>query len=212
MKERDSSIYFKTSAPIDYELPGYDLYDSIRLTGLGEQFPHIRPDQDPQIIQAVDDLNLDINNTKLYTANSEQALDTALIVSNHYQLEYNIDQRLNPPKFDLADLMTREDFELYGNKKFDVLRERYVLAFYENKFQEPKEDIFQRYLDIVSDYSKSDSIHVLALSHAFLMKFFEGFYLHGDKVLRDKELLVDAWDPTKNPFGRLGGFVVETKK
>lgn len=202
----EKELIFRTSAPITYQLPDRSLYESIRVTGLGEVFPHIDPGNEETIKQTVDALHLQPNGTIIYSADTEQAKDTSEIVSTYTGLPYTLDPALRPPAFDLAELLSEKEFEELGNEKYNVLRARYIKGFYENKFLESKEDLYRRFTDLLGRYSQTEASQVLAVSHAFLMRFYEVFWIHGEKALTDYDLLVSSWKPEENPYGRLGGF------
>lgn len=204
MTEQDRSILFRTSAKINYQLPGLTTYDSIRATGLGERFPHIEPDQEDATEEALRKLNLVSVETVIFSADTEQARDTAEIASHYLGLPVTLDSDLNPPQFDLADFMSNEEFEELGAERYNSLRARYLRGFYDNQFLQSKEDLYRRFVELQGRYTQTEATTVLAFSHAFLMKFFEVFHVEGSGVLNDYALLEKAWEPKINPYGRFG--------
>jgi len=208
MADQEKRIIFRTSAPITYQLPGKDIYESIRTTGLGDQFPHINTGHVQDITSTIDSLGISPEETVIFTATTEQALDTTNVITQHLGIPAIEDPALNPPRFDLADFMSPEDFRIFGDDKYNVLRNRYLRAFYENRFLETKEDLYLRFNELIERYSQEEARTVLAVSHAFLMRFYEVFHTQGDIALTDYTVLSKTWNPDQNPYGRLGGFEI----
>ena len=210
MHEHEKRVILRTSASINYQLEGLDLYDSIRVTSLGEIFPHIVPGSEKEVIAEIERLSLKLYTTALVTANSEQAIDTANVVSRSLGIPSEIDETLNPLRFDLKKLMSREEFDQLGDDRFNELRRRYVLAFFEDKLIDPKESVIDRFNTLLTKSKREDAQVVLAISHAFLIKFFEVYSKFGERGLNNYSLLVEAWKPDKSPYGRFGGFEIGT--
>jgi len=181
-------IIFITSGKINYKFDNFTLYESIRETAMGSIFPGL----DGEIINKPD-----IAFDKIICAPSNQCVETAKCFSK----EFKIFEELLPLKFDLEKIISKDEFEKLGNNAFDVLRQRYLTAFFENKLIEGNREIILRLNKLIERLPEDST--TLAISHAYLIKQFEAYYKLCEKMYTDFEKLSNIFKPEKETMGRL---------
>lgn len=181
-------IIFMTSGNINYKLGGLTLYESIRETAMGKIFPKL----DGEII---DKPNIFFD--KLICAPSNQCVETAKCFGGNIKIM----EELLPLKFDLGKIISKNEFENLGNNSFNILRQRYLKAFFENSLIDNNREIIKRFNRIVN--SIPDNSTTLAVSHAYLIKQFEAYFKLGEKMFINFEKLSKVFKPEKETMGRL---------
>jgi len=106
-----------------------------------------------------------------------------------------------PLKFDLKKIISKNDFENLENNAFDVLRQRYLKAFFENSLMEDNWEIIKRFNKIVN-MVHNNSI-TLAISHAYLIKELEAYFKLDEEMFSDFGKLSEIFKPEKETMGRL---------
>ncbi len=181
-------IIFMTSGKINYHLPNLSLYESIRETAMGNAFPKL-----DSKVRDMPKMLFD----QIICASSSQCVETAKCFGNQIKI---VDELL-PLKFDLEKIISKNEFENLGNNAFDVLRKRYLKAFFENKLLEDNREIinkFEKVVEVIPDNSVT-----LSVSHAYLIKQFEAYYKLGDEMFTNFEKLSKIYKPEKETMGRL---------
>lgn len=115
--------------------------------------------------------------------------------------EIKIIDELLPLKFDLKKIISKNDFENLENNAFDVLRQRYLKAFFENSLMEDNWEIIKRFNKIVN-MVHNNSI-TLAISHAYLIKELEAYFKLDEEMFSDFGKLSEIFKPEKETMGRL---------
>lgn len=190
-------LIFITSGKINYTLSGKNLYQSIKLTSLGKKFPRLVDGAEKEIERVARGFK---KPDMILTAPSNQALETAVIFSKYFKVNFKQDSRLLPLKFDISDFMNEEQFNK-KSKPFDILRQDFIKAFFGNKLLEDNKQIKKRFKSLIKEVDKNK--HVLIVSHAFLIKLFQVYSLIGDEMFTNKEKLISLFNPSKPPLERL---------
>ena len=198
-----TKIVFITSGQIDYKFSGIDLYESIYLTANGTKFPDIDKKGIPEIIAKAKKME-DKLFACIYTAPSKQCLSTAKIISKELGIKFKRDSNLVPLKFELKKLISKREFQKLGDKKFDVLRKRYLAAFYSNQLSEPNTIIKTRSKNFIKRVKEEyPEQTILVVSHAYTIKLLSIYQKIGIKMFRDKKLLFKLFKPENEPMKRL---------
>lgn len=184
-----------TSGKIKYQMPGLSLYDSIAITARGEAYPHLDPAGHADIRDASKLLSPEVG--FIYHAPSFQCTETA----NFFAKPAKSLDILLPLKFDIGSIIKPQEFESLGAGSFDVLRQRYLMAFFENKLLENNREIVRRFNSLV-DMCPPDST-TLAISHAYLIKQFYAYFLLGDSIYLDYKKLSQVFRPQFETMSRL---------
>ena len=104
--------------------------------------------------------------------------------------------------FKLEDLLSEEEFEKNGS---NLVRERFVQAFIDNKLPETRQQINDRIGFLLEILRNCESTEVSVISHSFLMKMLEAI-TSGIDIFQNPNLLASVIPADKKtyPFG--GGF------
>lgn len=181
-------IIFITSGKINFKFPNLTLYESIRETAMGKIFPKL----DGTIIDKPD-----IVFDQIICAPSVQCTETA----KYFGKEFKIADELLPLKFDLEKIIPKSEFENLENNGFNVLRQRYLKSFFENKLLEDNREIIKRFNKIVN-ITPNDGV-ILAISHAYLIKQFKAYFKLGEEMFTNFEKLSEIFKPEKETMRRL---------
>lgn len=193
-------LILSTSAKVNYIFLGCSLYESIRLIAEGNRFPHISSPVEVESFAKKIKLS---KNLVILTAPSNQARETAQILGKSFGKNVIVDKRLLPLRFDLGKILSESEFLRLGEGAFDVLRSRYIDAFFKNELIDKQADFKKRYQEFMADVS---SLYfdktVIAVSHAYLIQLFFIYSKIGDKMFKDRNLLRKLFNPSK-PLGFL---------
>ncbi len=194
-------IIFITSGKINYIFSGCSLYESILLTAEGKRFPHI--------VSSAEEINKIVGKMKILedavilSAPSSQAKETADILGRFLGKEAIRDRRLLPLRFDLKRIISEEEFNSLGGNAFNVLRSRFLDAFFEDRLADKQEDFKKKYhefmLDVTSRYYDKT---VIAASHSYIIQLFFIYSKVGEKMFKDRNLLRKLFNPSR-PLGFL---------
>lgn len=184
-----------TSGKIKYQLDNLSLYGSIKATACGEQYPHLDPTGIAEIKRVAKVMSPDID--IVFYARSYQCHETAGIFNKP---KLGLDTLL-PLKFDLAKIIKTDEFEKLGSKAFDVLRQRYLKSFFKNQLLEDNQKI-SRIFDQLVDICPPNST-ALVVSHAYLIKQLESYYLLGKNMFTDFSSLSKIFKPQFETMSRL---------
>lgn len=202
-------VIFITSGKINYSLPGLDLYNSIKSTAKGDQFPHLSHDT----VTEVEDFAKQFQGkgkTVIFSAPSEQARETANILASVLETEVISDTRFLPLRFELKSIISKEEFENLGDKSFKVLRERFLENFYNDKLIDERLEIKKRIENFAKLIKNNyQDYQVIVISHAYLIKLFYIYQIIGDEMFKNKEKLVTLFNPSQEPLGRLEKVEIE---
>lgn len=188
-------IIFMTSGKIKYQLPGVSLYDSIATTARGEAYPHLDQTGLNDIRDASNSMSNEVD--FIYYAPSFQCTETA----NFFAKPAKSLDFLLPLKFDLRNIIEPEEFKSLGAGSFDVLRQRYLKAFFENKLLENNREITNRFTSLV-DICPPNST-TLVISHAYLIMQFFAYFLLGESIYLSYKKLSQVFRPQFETMSRL---------
>lgn len=189
-----------TSGRVNYIFSSCSLYESIRLTAEGKRFPHICS---PVEVESFAEKIKLSKNSVILTAPSNQARETAQILGKSFGKNIIVDKRLLPLRFDLGKILSESEFLRLGDGAFDVLRSRYIDAFFENELIDKQADFKKKYKGFMCDMS---SLYfdktVIAVSHSYLIQSFYIYGKIGDRKFEDRDLFRKLFNPSK-PLGFL---------
>lgn len=198
-----TKIIFITSGKIDYILPGRSLYESIERTAMGKEFPHLVNGAEKSILKSAKLLKAE-HPVAVFSAPSFQAKETANIIAEKLGLKVTLSKYLLPLRFNIKGLLTIKEFEGFGDRKFDILRERLLGAFFQNKLTDKNTEIRKRYEKLRKEIlEKYKGKTVVVVSHAYLIKFFDIYNQIGTKMYKDKRKLFSLFKPERETMKRL---------
>jgi len=200
-------MIFITSGKIKYDFKGKSLYESIELTASGKKFSHLTIEGEKEVVLRVKKLK-DYKIGVIKSATSNQCLETTEIISGVLKVKVEKDPRLLPLKFELSSMFGEKGFNKLGEKKFIELRKKFLEMFYENRLVESNREIAIRFEQLVSA-AKDTRKNVLLVSHAYLIQLFSIYYLVGEEIYENKDLLMNMFNPLKEPMGRLETKIIE---
>ncbi|CAN5361425.1 hypothetical protein BH10PAT1_BH10PAT1_6500 [soil metagenome] len=204
-----TKIIFITSGKIEYQLGKLSLYESMIRVGMGKEFPHITKDARVEILKITKELKKS-NPVIIYSATSFQTIETANIISRKLNLKIIKSKNLLPLRFNLNNLIQENDFYNFKEEKFNIVREKFLTAFFENKLLDDNNEIKRRFKYLIKVISKKQKNKtVIVVSHAYLIKLFYVYYKLGDRMFIDKNKLFNLFQPSKEPLGRLGRFEIK---
>lgn len=199
-------VQFITSGKINYILGHLSLYNSIRATSLGLKYPKLDKSGKEEIIKFCQKLSQ--TPSAIVTAPSAQAFQTAQIIADYYKVPLIKTKALLPLKFDISSLMSEAEFIQSVDKAFDILRNRFLEAYFRNHLKEANGNVGQKLKHLSKISQKYQGHFILAVSHAFLIKLFEIYSQVGDQMYQDKKVLFKLFNPSIPPFGRLEGVTI----
>ncbi len=190
------NLYFITSGAINYQLTSLSLYESIRITANNKKFPSLTEVGVGEVKKVTSTLGK-LNLKTIVSAPSQQCLQTAEIIGELLKIPIKINNALLPLRFDLTKLIPKGEFDHLQENAFNVLRQRYLKAFFDNQLTDNNQIIIGR-LQKLLKYSDS-----LFISHAYLIKFFQIYALIGNSMFTDYPKLSELFRPQIPTLRRL---------
>lgn len=203
-------IIFLTSGPINYRFEDASLYKSIAETSLGSRYPSLKVDTGSMIkkmIGKIKEKGLVLSGTRIVSASSIQAIETAKLIGKELFLPVKIDRRLEAINFDFSRIMFEEEFSRLGSEAFDIARPRFLKMFFQNQALEDKEAVKKRIISFLGDVLLEKD-NVIAVSHSFLLAIIKAYLEKGEEIFSNIILLEKCFCPQERPFGFLEGFTV----
>lgn len=198
-----TKIVFITSGEIDYQFDGLSLYGSIKRTALGERFPGLSKIGNDKVLKTVKGLK-GFCFCAIYTAPSRQCLETARIFSKYLKIPLRTSKRLSPLRFNIKNIFSEKEFKKLGDNKFFSLRQGFINNFLENKLFDNNREISKRLICFRKKIKREyEGKNVLFVSHAYLIKLFSIYYKYGEKMFKDRELLLREFNIQREPLTRL---------
>lgn len=198
-----TKIIFITSGKIKYKFAGKSLYQSIRLTAQGIKFPGLEQNGVEEVLARVGDISSE-SPSAIFASTSEQCLDTARLIAGRLGTPVVKSKNLLPLRFNLEDIFSEAEFERLGDRRFNVLREKFISMFFDNKLIDKHEDFLRKYKDFMNKVKNSyEGQTVVAVSHAYLIKLFSIYYELENGMFVDKKKLVRLFEPKKETMSRL---------
>ena len=106
---------------------------------------------------------------------------------------------LREVKFELSKLVTKREYMRFGS---DIVRERFVQAFIEDKLGEKRKNIMRRIETLKKRLQGND---VVAVSHSFVMKIAQAHH-EGCDLVKCPEQLLNYINPDQRTFSYGEGF------
>lgn len=194
-------LIFVTSGKIKYTFEGKTLFESIRLTAGGKRFPHLTEGSKGEIIKLAGRVK-ENKPAVIFSAISFQCVETANIISGKLDIPVVQNKDLLPLRFSLDDFFSEKEFKELKDRQFVEIRKAFVSRFFDDKLLDNRLDVKRRYERIVSEARKYDG-NILLVSHAYLIRLFSIYYKVGDRIYKDKDLLVKMFNPGVEPMKRL---------
>lgn len=195
-----TKIIFITSGKINYEFIDKTLFQSIRTTASGKKFPHIVKEAEREVFEK----GMHLQKKKIsviFSAPSNQCIDTAKILSGSLKVPVLKREYLLPLKFELTHFFSEEEFNSYKDDKFIKLRQMFVDNFVADKILDPASNVRNSFNKLSRDVGRYKC--VLVVSHAYIIKLFSIYYEIGDRMYKDKNILVKMFNPNEEPMKRL---------
>lgn len=197
---------FIRSAPYNYKFLNKSLYESFDEAGLQKTKPHIlKPDV--EIKKKINSIIDKYAPLQVFCSESIKSQETARLFSKKIKMLSG----LNEIKFSMNDFSSKKEFptDELNHEKINEARFLFSQALINNQLQEKQEGIIKRIInlgEILKNYP--DNQNILCISHGFIMKLFENYFLTGKKDIKS---LVSAYD-WKNPtYDFLNGFIISSE-
>lgn len=199
-------IIFIRTSPYNYKLPNKSLYKSLDEIGLQKSQPHIlKPNKKTE--KVVISILKRYKPSQVFCSEFIRSQETAKLFSK----KISIVSDLNEIKFSMDNFSSKEEFptDEFDYRKINETRFRFSQALIHDQLQENQKSIRKRIINLEKYIINCpDRQNILCISHGFIMKLFENFFLTGKK---DINFLVSLYN-WKNPtFDFLGGFIVSYK-
>lgn len=197
-------IYISTSAPIQYQIKPYDLYDSFDLVSQGKL-------QAPLSLEAGDfvrHFQFPFETTsiqKIYTAEDGQTFETAKLIKkikNLSNVEIVRTVNLNGIRFSMQNLITKEEFVKDYNSAIIRARRMFVIKFFYDELLESRASIIKRMDAIRGEVGR---MGILCISHSFYMRLLE-IYVKAPEKFKNLDDLMREFNPENSPYKPLHGF------
>jgi len=197
--------YIISSAPIQYEIPPYDLYDSFDLVSKGK----LKAPLLPEARKIIRDFNFpfDITSVKtILTAEGGQTFETAQLivdVKNLQNVKIIQTPNLNGVRFNMDELVSKK--ELMENYEETIIRARkmFVTKFFNNELLESRESVIKRMAE--SLFQLQGYNNAICISHSFYMKLLE-IYISNQEKFDNLDDLLAAFNPDNKPYELMQGF------
>lgn len=192
-------IFVRKIFPYDPTFHGqYSKYDGYRLIGLQKQSPGVHKPSPLDINEKI--------NSPIFSSELTRGVETATLTAQQLGVsETESTPLLNEIKFDLARLLTREEYEKEGS---DLVRRRFIESFIKDTLLESREKIKNR-IELVLDRLKGlESGNYLLVSHSFFMKFMQIYLVRQIDIFKRPHLLSEYFNPKEKTFDFAKGFEV----
>jgi broad specificity phosphatase PhoE len=202
-------IWIISSAPIQYEIAPYDLFDSFDLVSQGK----LQAPLAPTARTTVHNTEFPFDGPsilKIFTGPVGQTLDTArLLVSEGICPNATIvpTYAADGIRFSMTQLVSKEAFELSYETSIKVARMNFLIKFINDELLEPKESVLKRMAELLSLIQHSEE-KCLCISHGFYMKLLE-IHFKSPHTFDNLDELLEAFEPEKRPYGPLEGFKLQ---
>lgn len=141
---------------------------------------------------------------QIFCSESVKSHETAKIFSK----KIKILSELNEIKFSMNDFSHKKEFstDKLDSEKINKARFRFSQALINDQLQEKQETIIKRIINLDKILKNCpDNQNILCVSHGFIMKLSENYFLTGKN---DINSLVSTYDWKKPTYDFMGGFVV----
>src|SRR3989344_14907 len=146
-------VHIFSSAPIVYEIPPHDLYDSFDLVSQGKLYAPIKPAAKDIISNF--DFQFDVKSIKrILTARGGQTLDTAQLIIGVKKLqdvEIIQTENLNGVRFAMSQLVGKEDFLQSYNLAIARARQNFIIRLFNNQLTESCASVIKRMGDFLGE-------------------------------------------------------------
>lgn len=199
-----------SSAPIEHELPGHDLYDSFSLVSQGILDAPLT--KEAAAVLARHQFSFDpLAIAAIIAAPHGQTLDTAkLLVEQRIVPDALILETRNAAgvRFTMESLISKEEFvsRPYGEAIAEA-RRAFVEKLFANELEESFDSVAARIEGLLGEL-RAHSGEVLCISHGFYMKLLE-IYVREPDAFSTLEGLLRAFAPENRPYEPLGGFDID---
>ena len=205
-------IHFICSAPVEYQLPGFSLYESFDLVSQGKRIARLKKNaaaylEDFSFLFEIEKVQ------KVFTAPSGQTYHTgkylfALQITPAAELCQS--KLLKSTRFRMSDVISAQEFKKLGQRKALIkARRKFVEQLFDNRLPERKELLEKRIRQLLKQCVRQDQ-EILCIGHAFFLKILQG-YLANPNIFTNRSAFVQAFEATKRPFAPLQGFSVSAK-
>jgi broad specificity phosphatase PhoE len=172
----------------------YSKYEGYRLSGLQRVSPDIMKSYKVKFKRTF--------NNPIFCSTLKRGIEIASIIAKHQKLKINKSKKLNEIKFDLKKLLSKREYEKYGS---NLVRERFIQTFIDDRLIEKRGDIKKRIEKLIAVIKKLPAGNYLLISHSFYMKILQ-VYLEDQSLFEKPEVLKKYFDPNKKTFDFGKGF------
>jgi len=172
----------------------YSKYDGYTLIGLQKLDPGILKEKALSIPPRI--------SSPVYFSSLRRAYETALNISRIKRVGFLPLKELNEIKFDLRKLVEKREYDKYGS---NLVRERFIEAFIEDKLMEKRISIRRRIENILVRVGRLPDGNYVLISHSFFMKVLEIFLKDGS-LFSNPKILRRYFNPTRKTFDYGKGF------
>lgn len=110
---------------------------------------------------------------------------------------------LDEIRVDLSKLLSEDEFKTFGSSK---VRERFLVAFAQDKLLESRADVFTRIRMLLSYLRSKSQSDLLCVSHSFFMKVLEAYIRTDGAIEKHPELLSGFISLEKHTYPYMEGF------
>lgn len=199
--------YILSSAPIQYQIKPYDLYDSFNLVSQDKI-------KAPLAIEAKNivrdfEFPFDVKSVKrILTAEGGQTFETAKLivkVKNLEKIKIVQTPNLNGVIFNMKELVSKKEFIEDYDTAIIKARKMFVTKFFNNELLENRSSVIERINNLLIQLK--DRENTICISHSFYMKFLE-IYINTPEKFLNLNALIKAFDVEKKPYKPLYGFYI----
>lgn len=198
-------IYFLRTAPYNYQLDNYDIYDSFDLVASREANVSIIH---PVINFIRPQLWSEIKNIKtIFCSPIKRSKQTAKLVGENYKTI----PELYEVKYSMKQFITKKDFYKHDKLNVTNARESFVKSLMEDNLTESYSEVIKRVEKLLLLINEVKEEKVLVFSHGFFLKIIEA-YIRDESISNDPQKLLLYFDGKHETFKFGEGFVVTKEK
>jgi broad specificity phosphatase PhoE len=187
-------IFFMRSAPYDYSLKGFDLYDSFDRVARGEADPGINPTT----------IKISMSNAAVLCADDKRCFSTARLICARPTRS----KLLSEIGYSMDQVMPKDEFFGKGSRpEIERARKGFIDALVGDRVNERYGDIMARIRSLFRLLKAAEGDDVVAVSHGFLMKAVEAYAKDGS-IEREPKKIRNHFDESSIAFGFLEGFTL----
>lgn len=200
---------FITSAPIDYIIPPYDMYDSFDLVSRGE----LNAPLSSLAEKIVKEYNFPFtikDVKKIYCAHSGQTRDTAQLITQHRAPEATIVPiaELQNIIFSMHDLVPKETFlKMPPAQALNMARREFIIRITTNSLQESVTELQLR-MDHLIKIAINSNEFCLYIGHSFFLRLLQ-LHMRDPNIISHQDRLLTQFQPDRKPFDPLEGFALD---